>query len=565
MAELTPEWRNYHYLLEAERAGIHKPILAALYRAHRAPILKDGETGLGMATEDDPEAIFSGSMVSGAQDSRPENRLDTFPEQVQHAANLIRIITDDLIAQGWENRDLWNASKGRYSDRLVEVIAGGYLPQLKEGATGQLLGCDSNKLLEAYENDLQTDYDGRYVPQNLANLDRQLLALSERIAEYYSGLPHQREALLAAVRIWRRLDTVEAAIASLARDEKVPPAQLQDDRLDIALKQFVQRLSANYSGYPHQREALLRLTQYWRQLPSREDAIASLETATNPDPGLQVFDASLLNFIQRLPRYYEGKGSQRNAVTEGFRLWRQLDSRTSALKDLGINPEILSANPESREDLKKVAAQLDRELLNFVRRIPGNYSETHQQREALIRIVQLWRGLKTRSAALASLIEDTKRLAKERADENDKPIVILPDRPERWTRHNIQLAATILPNGNFTWAEATNGGTRMPPDDATFNAMLRIAHLAQQARDRIGRPFMITSWYRPPHINRAVGGAKYSRHIVGDAIDFVCDNLTGNQLYWLLDPWWPGGLGRYTKYPNLCHLDARGYRARWHY
>jgi hypothetical protein len=557
MAELTPEWRNYHYLIEAERAGIHKPILAALYRIHRAPILKDEETGLGVTLADRLEPLPSEPPV--------DNRFDTFPEQVQYGANLIRAITDDLAAQKWQNQDLWNASEGRYSDRVVEVIAGGYLPQLAEGTMGQLLPCDGDRLLEAYKNDIATDYDGRFIPQNLVNLDQQLLALTERIAEYYSGLAHQREALLAAVRIWRRLDTVEAAIASLARDEKVPATQLQDDRLDVALKQFVQRLSANYSGYPHQRESLLRLTQYWRQLPSREEAILSLQAATNPDPGLQVFDASLLNFIQRIPSYYEGKGSQRNAVTEGFRLWRQLDSRTSALAQLGINPKILTASPESRAELKKVAAQLDRELLNFVRRIPSAYHEDRQQREALIRIVQLWRGLKTRSAALASLIEDTKRLARERADENDKPSIILPDRPDRWTRHNIQLAAAILPNGNFTWAEATKGGTRMPPDDATFNAMLRIAKLAQQARDRVGRPFIITSWYRPPHINRAVGGARYSRHIVGDAIDFVCDNLTGNQLYWLLDPWWPGGLGRYTKYPNLCHIDARGHRARWYY
>ncbi|MEM9542451.1 MAG: D-Ala-D-Ala carboxypeptidase family metallohydrolase [Cyanobacteria bacterium P01_E01_bin.42] len=549
MAELTPEWRNYHYLIEAERAGIHKPILAALYRVHRTPILEDGETGLGVT----------------AEDGLDRDRLDTFPEQVQYAANLIRTIIEDLAEQQWQNRDLWNASEGRYSDRVVEIVAGGYLPQLKEGMTGQLLACDRDRLLEEYRNDIARDYDGRYIPQNLANLDKQLLALIERISEYYSGLSHQREALLAAVRIWRRLDTVDAAIASLARDEKVQASQLQGDRLDVALKQFVQRLSGNYSGYPHQREALLRLTQYWRQLPSREEAIVSLETATSADPGLGVFDPSLLNFIQRIPHYYEGKGSQRNALTEGFRLWQQLDSRATALAKLGIDPKVLSASPESREDLKRVATQLDRELLNFVRRIPRFYNEEHQQREALIRIVQLWRGLKTRSAALTSLIEDTKRLEREKANEQDKPIVILPDRPARWTRHNIQLAATILPNGNFTWAEATRGGTRMPPDDATFNAMIRIATLAQQARDRVGRPFIITSWYRPPHINRAVGGARYSRHIVGDAIDFVCDNLTGNQLYWLLDPWWPGGLGRYTRYPNLCHIDARGHRARWHY
>jgi uncharacterized protein YcbK (DUF882 family) len=94
-------------------------------------------------------------------------------------------------------------------------------------------------------------------------------------------------------------------------------------------------------------------------------------------------------------------------------------------------------------------------------------------------------------------------------------------------------------------------------------AIIRIAALAQQARDRIGRPFLITSWYRPAEINRRVGGASQSRHIVGDAIDFYCVGLTGNQVYWALDPWWPGGLGRYGQFPALVHLDARGFKARW--
>jgi hypothetical protein len=237
------------------------------------------------------------------------------------------------------------------------------------------------------------------------------------------------------------------------------------------------------------------------------------------------------------------------------------------LTTLGINPELLNTSTTDKTAMRNLATQLDRELLTFMRRVPGSYEERDHQREALIRLVQLWRNLPTRNQTISSLLEDQKRLneaSRKSKDAPPKPVpVVIPKRPARWTPQNIQLSASILPDGNFTWAEATHGGTRMPPNQATVDAMIRIAKLAQRARDRIGRPFIITSWYRPPAINRAVGGATYSRHLVGDAMDFLCEGLTGNQLYWSLEPWWPGGLGRYVKFPNLCHIDARNYRARW--
>jgi len=210
---------------------------------------------------------------------------------------------------------------------------------------------------------------------------------------------------------------------------------------------------------------------------------------------------------------------------------------------------------------------LDRELLTFLRRLPGDYQELDHQREALIRLVQLWRSLPTRNQTVDSLLEDQKRFEKVRPSAPEappKPVpAVIPKRPARWTPDNIQLFTAIIPEGNFTWAEATHGGTRMPPNQATVDAMIRIAQLAQRARDRIGRPLIVTSWYHPPDLNRAASEAISTRHRVGDAIDFICEGLTGNQLYWFLEPWWPGGLGRYTQFPYLCHIDARSYRARW--
>jgi hypothetical protein len=538
---LSPEQRNYYYVIEAERVGIHKSILAALHHAQGAPNLRDRETGLG---------IWAVNVIL-------QDELNSFPEQVQYAANTIRALTDYLINSGWKSADLWNVQEGRYSDRFLEAVAKGYTATQGEPAVARLAASDLTKLSQGYLQDIATDYQELTKPANLGFLDPSLLSLVERVPTYYQGFPHQRDALLECFRIWRRLDNRNQSIEALIQENNLNRANFEESQLDPALKQFAKRISRNYGGFPHQREALLRLTQLWRQLATRELAIASLQEDSSPEARLSELDPALISFVERVPKYYEGKGNQRNAITESLRLWNNLNSRNAAIASLGINPNLLN-NPTSQQLLTQLAQQIDQELLKFIRRVPNSYEENEHQREALIRLVQLWRDIKTRDQAIESLKDDLK------SDKPDPPTPPpTPPRPARWTPHNIQLSASIIPNGNFTWAEATHGGTRMPPNQNTVDAMIRIASLAQQARNRLGRAMIVTSWYRPPHINRSVGGSTYSRHLVGDGIDFICNGISGNQLYWSLDPWWPGGLGRYRKFPNLCHIDARGHRARW--
>lgn len=552
MSQLNPEQRNYDYLIEAERVGIHKPILAALYAVHRTPPLADGDNGLGITPANQVIPIH----------------LDTFGEQTQYAANTIRALTDGLIAQGWQGSDLWDSEKGRYSNKFLERVAKGYLPKATEKNVGRLEPSDFDALLAAYEADIAIDYDGARLPQNLEELDQALTQFVERVGQYYKGLPHQREAMLEAARIWRKQDSHDSVIASLVEGTDLDAATIDESELDLLLKHFIQRISPNYGGFPHQREALIRFVQLWRQLESREATIDALENEDLQEEDLEVLDPALMEFVKGVIQYYEGKGSQRNAITEALRVWRQLDSRQSVLSSLGVAPAQLQAASGNVEQMRELAKKIDQELVAFMKRVPGAYQDQAHQRESLIRAVQLWRGLPTREQAIADLTEDLKRIVVEppKKAEPVQPItIVIPKRPTVWTPATVRanLSLSIIPDGSFTWLEATHGGKRLPPDQATVDAMVRIAQLAQRARDRLGRPMIVTSWYRPPAINRAVGGASRSRHVVGDAIDFVVSGLSGNQIYWTLDPWWPGGLGRYRNFPNLGHIDARPYRARW--
>ncbi|MBW4658043.1 MAG: peptidase M15A [Drouetiella hepatica Uher 2000/2452] len=544
MAGLSADQRHYYYSSEATRTGIHKPLLAALYQVHHRPALSDGEMGLGIS---------------------PANRIaleqvNSFAAQVQFAANTIRSITDRLTAQGWKGADIWDADAGHYTDRFLQAIANGYSPPITDLMATRLESADLQTLLQTYKANTLQDWaigSSDALPPKQSFLDAALVELAEPISRYYMGLSYQRQALLEAVRIWRKLNTLEGAIASLLRinETALNLASLDEVTLDRALIQFIQQLPPFYAGYPHQREALLRMAQLWRRLESREAAIVSLQQSTSPETDISIIDPALIAFVQRLPQQYQGKGDQRNAMTETFRLWQDLDSRGEALKTLGVDARVLTASNPDRNALLNAATQLDRALLDFVKHIPTTYEQSDRQREALIRLVQLWRDLEGRDRAIQTLLDDLIRLEHPQRGADAPPIpepIASLARPDRWTPDNLQIHALILPNGSFTWAEATQGGAYLPEHQETVDAIVRIAELAEQASDRLGCPLRITRWYCPR-----------KRHSLGDAIEFYCEGLTGSQIYLALDSVWTGSLGRYTQTPYLCYIDASPHQARW--
>ena len=54
------------------------------------------------------------------------------------------------------------------------------------------------------------------------------------------------------------------------------------------------------------------------------------------------------------------------------------------------------------------------------------------------------------------------------------------------------------------------------------DALRRTAQLLEQVRALLNKPILVSSGYRAPLVNRAVGGAANSAHMLGCAADFSC-------------------------------------------
>lgn len=127
----------------------------------------------------------------------------------------------------------------------------------------------------------------------------------------------------------------------------------------------------------------------------------------------------------------------------------------------------------------------------------------------------------------------------------------------------IGLSEPVISSGNFTWAEATKNGTRIPMDRGIVSSIIEVASRMEEVRDLFGgQPITVTSWYRDPATNRRVGGASKSTHMQGHGIDFNVAGFSPQQVQRKLENFWKGGLG-YGR--GFTHLDCRNYRARWNY
>lgn len=130
-----------------------------------------------------------------------------------------------------------------------------------------------------------------------------------------------------------------------------------------------------------------------------------------------------------------------------------------------------------------------------------------------------------------------------------------------WT-HDTQLTA------NFRAGEFASRG-QLPSDARVQAAITKLAQALQVLRDEVGKPITVISGWRSAAHNAAVGGAKASRHMIGDAADIIVQGMSSVEVYRTIERLQAegkmpaGGAHAYRgKYP-FTHYDCRGWNARW--
>ena len=104
-----------------------------------------------------------------------------------------------------------------------------------------------------------------------------------------------------------------------------------------------------------------------------------------------------------------------------------------------------------------------------------------------------------------------------------------------------------------------------PPPASLFSNIIPTIWILDLLREKVQKPITLTSIYRSPNYNRAVGGVSNSQHLRHNAIDFKVKGLSPKRVRTILLNWRQAGLfkGGIGTYSTFTHLDTRGTSPTW--
>lgn len=125
------------------------------------------------------------------------------------------------------------------------------------------------------------------------------------------------------------------------------------------------------------------------------------------------------------------------------------------------------------------------------------------------------------------------------------------------------MTANISEHITYLEAVKTNTGLINKPHFTQLQAMKAVAsHVFEPLRVYYGKPILVNSFYRSETVNHAVGGARNSQHVKGEAIDITAQNKDDNRklFFWIklnavFDQliWEKGN----TNYPDWIHVSYK--------
>lgn len=89
-----------------------------------------------------------------------------------------------------------------------------------------------------------------------------------------------------------------------------------------------------------------------------------------------------------------------------------------------------------------------------------------------------------------------------------------------------------------------------------------LVNILQKIRTHFGKAVTITSAYRTPGKNKAVGGTTYSQHLYGRAADIKVKDISPKKVAQYAETLLKnkGGIGTYS---TFTHIDTRTTKSRW--